>query len=174
MPRDGTKNLKPVQTKEEARIRGRNGGIRSGEVRRKKRNMKNAINLVLDMPILYPQVNDTLVTMGFNEEDLTNQVAIVVSMVKQALDGNVSAAAFLRDTSGRNSARNEDYALRKRAEARAEDEFEYRKQKEAGIEYEIEDLDEIEGRVYGGGEREQVRQAEGELAEPAETEDDPV
>ena len=40
MPRHiGTDNLQPVKTKEEAKERGRNGGIKSGEVRRKKKIM---------------------------------------------------------------------------------------------------------------------------------------
>lgn len=33
-------NLKPVQTKEEARERGRQGGIKSGEVRRERKRLK--------------------------------------------------------------------------------------------------------------------------------------
>ena len=40
MPKhDGTPNLKPVKTKEEARERGRAGGIASGKARRKKKLM---------------------------------------------------------------------------------------------------------------------------------------
>ena len=42
-------NLDPVRTKEEAKKRGRNGGIKSGEARRNKRDAKNAMNLLLNM-----------------------------------------------------------------------------------------------------------------------------
>ena len=38
-PHDGTKNLRPVKTKEEARERGRNGGKKSAEVRQQKKIM---------------------------------------------------------------------------------------------------------------------------------------
>ena len=37
----GTKNLKPVRTKREAKERGRKGGIASGEARRAKRTFKD-------------------------------------------------------------------------------------------------------------------------------------
>lgn len=170
----GKDNLKPVKNSKEAKERGRNGGIKSGETRRRKRDMKAAINLLLDMPAWGANMRAQMNQMGIAEEDQTNQMAIIVSMMKAAQNENVRAAEFLRDTAGRNPEHNRDYKLRQKAEARAADEFEYRKQKEAGIEYEIEDLDEIEGRVYGGEDGEQVRQTEGKLAEPAETEDDPV
>ena len=42
MPVPRPENLDPVRTKEEARKRGRNGGIKSGEARRKKKLMTDA------------------------------------------------------------------------------------------------------------------------------------
>ena len=167
----GTKNLKPVRTKEEAKERGRNGGIKSGESRRRKRDMKSAAALLLDMGCWGPNMNAQMERMGIEEDERTNQMAILISMLNEAQNGSVRAAEFLRDTAGRNNDRNRDYNLRKKSEARADDEFEYRKQKEAGIEYEIEDLDEIEEQIYG---EQQVREAEGQPSEPTETPDDPV
>lgn len=40
-------NLKPVRTKNEARERGRNGGKKSGEVRRRKADFRRTLNLLL-------------------------------------------------------------------------------------------------------------------------------
>lgn len=168
----GKDNLKPVRTKEEARERGKNGGIKSGESRRRKRDMKSAATLLLDLAAWGPNMKAQMEKMGIEEDDMTNQMAILVSMLSEAQNGNVRAAEFLRDTAGRNNDRNRDYALRKKAEARAEDEFEYKKQKEAGIEYEIEDLSEIEEKVYG--EHEEVREAEDQPSESSEPPDDPV
>lgn len=170
----GTKNLKPVRTKEEAKERGHNGGVKSGEARRRKRDMKSALNLLLDMAAWGPNMLAHMSEMGIEEDEQTNQMAVLVSMLTEAQHGNVRAAEFLRDTAGRNYDRNRDYKLRQKAEARAADEFEYRKQKEAGIEYEIEDLSDIEEAVYGSEGDEQVRQAEGEPEGSPETEDDPV
>ncbi len=170
----GTKNLKPVRTKEEAKERGHNGGVKSGETRRRKRDMKSAALLLLDMGCWGPNMKTQMEQMGIEESDMTNQMAVLVSMLVEAQHGSVRAAEFLRDTAGRNNDRNRDYRLRQKAETRAADEFEYRKQKEAGIEYEIEDLDDIEETIYGSETDEQIRQAEDKPEEPAEKEDDPV
>lgn len=50
MPRDGTKNLTPLnkQTKEKQKEITRLGGIKSGEVRRQKRDLRKALQLALD------------------------------------------------------------------------------------------------------------------------------
>lgn len=93
-------NLDPVRTKEEAKKRGRNGGVRSGEARRKKRTMKEAAKLLMDMPTSFQSVSDSMKAMGIDDDDLTNQMAIVVSMYKEAMSGNVRAAEFIRDTLG--------------------------------------------------------------------------
>lgn len=71
-------NLKPVQSKEEARERGRNGGIASGKARREKKLFKEAIEKQLGKSI------DSMIT----------------SMIEQANKGNVQAITFLRDTIG--------------------------------------------------------------------------
>ncbi len=136
--------------------------------------MKSAAMLLLDMGCWGPNMNAQMERMGIAEDERTNQMAILVSMLSEAQNGSVRAAEFLRDTAGRNNDRNRDYALKKKAETRAADEFEYRKQREAGIEYEIEDLDEIEETIYGSEGNKQVRKAEGEPEESAEEEDDPV
>ena len=97
-------NLNPVQSKEEARERGRNGGIASGKARRKKRTMKDAAKMLLDMAVANPAVEKKMLEFGIPEEDITNQVAIMVAMVNQATKGNVKASTFLRDTIGESPA----------------------------------------------------------------------
>lgn len=71
-------NLKPVRSKEEARKRGRAGGIKSGEARREKKLFKEAIE---------KKIGGSLESM-------------IDSMIIQALKGNVQAITFLRDTIG--------------------------------------------------------------------------
>lgn len=97
-------NLRPPRTKEEARERGRNGGIKSGEARRKKRTMKKAAKMLLDMPVSFENIQEQMRSLGIAEEDLTNQMAILVSMFKEAMSGNVRASEFLRDTIGDDAA----------------------------------------------------------------------
>lgn len=137
-PKGGTQNLDPVRTKEEAKRRGRNGGIASGKARRRKRSMMEAAELLMNMPISQDSVASTLKAMGFNDEDLTNQMAVLVAMLRESLQGNVSAATFLRDTKGD-----------KAEHIQHKEEFEYRKERDAGISQEMEDMDEIEEEIYG-------------------------
>ncbi|MDO4648571.1 MAG: hypothetical protein Q4B26_07960 [Eubacteriales bacterium] len=99
-------NLRPVRTKEEARERGRNGGIKSGEARRRKKTMRDAAKMLLDMEI--PKGNATkeirarMQAMGIEESDSTYQMAIMIGAVTQAMKGNIQAATFIRDTIGEN------------------------------------------------------------------------
>lgn len=137
-PNGNIKNLEPVRTKEEAKKRGKNGGIESGKSRRRKRAMKDATKLLLDMPIQQDSVSNALRTMGFDEKDLTNQMAMLVAVWKSAMEGNIAAAAFLRDTAGESV-----------DQKQKQEEFEYKKERDAGISQEIEDMDEIEGEIYG-------------------------
>ncbi len=97
-------NLKPPRSTEEARERGRIGGINSGKARRKKRDMKNAVNMILEMPVVQDSVINGMSQLGVEEEDLTNQMAIIVSVWKKAMEGDIKAAEFLRDTSGQKPA----------------------------------------------------------------------
>ena len=71
-------NLKPFQSVEEAREKGRKGGIASGQARREKKLFKEAIEKQLGQSI------DSMIT----------------SMIAQAQNGNVQAITFLRDTIG--------------------------------------------------------------------------
>lgn len=71
-------NLKPVRTKKEARERGRNGGIKSGEVRRERKTLKEELLLLLSS-------NDT-------------QKKISTALIEQAQNGNTKAFEIIRDT----------------------------------------------------------------------------
>ena len=135
--------------------------------------MKSALNILLNQRVGHDNIATFLKGFGIDSEEMTYNMAISASMVRSAIDGNVAAAQFVRDTAGMNQASNRDFALRKKAEKRAEEEFEYKKQKEAGIIYEIEDMDEIEEEVYGKGSREPER-TENQSSGPAEEEDDTV
>ncbi|MDR1498708.1 MAG: hypothetical protein LBS34_00265 [Rickettsiales bacterium] len=82
-------NLKPIKkgelTKEEAKRRGKNGAKKSAEVRREKRNFQQACRWFL----------------GTGSEDgLTNLEMIVLKQGEKALNGELQAAVFMRDTAG--------------------------------------------------------------------------
>lgn len=83
-------NLDPVRTKEEAKKRGRNGGIKSGEARRNKRDAKNAMNLLLNMAAK-GQLKKNLEELGFDSEDQTNMIALQARLFTMAMGGNLQA-----------------------------------------------------------------------------------
>ena len=92
-------NLDPVRTKEEAKKRGRNGGIKSGEARRNKRDAKNAMNLLLNMAAK-GQIKENLENLGISTEDQTNMVALQARLFTMALGGNLQAYDRLIKISG--------------------------------------------------------------------------
>lgn len=83
-------NLKPVRSKEEARERGKNGGIKSGEARRAKKTMKEMLDYLLEKEIANQKTG----------EIVTYREAILTSCINKAIKGDVKAAQFVRDTAG--------------------------------------------------------------------------
>lgn len=83
----GIDNLTPVRSVGEAREKGKKGGIASGKARRKKRDFRQLMRLLLDMPA------DEL-------EKADNREAICAAMIQKALAGDRGAAEFCRDTAG--------------------------------------------------------------------------
>lgn len=91
--------------KENAKEYGAKGGQISGEVRRRKKNMREMARALLDLPLTNKQTIEKMKELGIDAEDTTNQMALLVRMMQSALvDGSVSAAAFLRDTAGYDNA----------------------------------------------------------------------
>lgn len=72
---DTTKNLRPPTTKEEARRRGRNGGIKSGEVRRNKKNARETMRMMLQLAAK-GKIDETLENLGVDKTDRTNFAAM--------------------------------------------------------------------------------------------------
>ena len=82
-------NLKPIRSESEAREKGANAGIKSGEARRAKKTMKQMLDYLLEKEI-----------ENKKGEKASTQEAISVALIKQALSGNVKAFEVIRDTIG--------------------------------------------------------------------------
>lgn len=93
-------NLKPVRSKEEARERGRNGGKKSGEARRRKRDAQQAARLILNLPVSTDVMENNLKKMHIEEEDFTNRVALFARAFTQAMTGDVKAMQFIVEMAG--------------------------------------------------------------------------
>lgn len=81
-------NLKPVRTKSEARERGRNGGKKSGESRRRKADFRKTLNMLLTAEIDSPEWTPVLEALGLES---TLESALNMAMIKKGLEGDVKA-----------------------------------------------------------------------------------
>ena len=92
------KNLKPIQSTEEARERGKKGGIKSGEARRKKRDFAKTFNTLLDAKVTNPDTLKKLNGMGVKSKDATVELSVVAGIVAAAQSGNVGAYQAIKET----------------------------------------------------------------------------
>lgn len=84
---------------EERREIAKKGGTVSGKVKKRKKAMREAAQMILALKP--PEaVQAQLKKMGIRSEDLVNQTALLVAVLNQAYKGDVRAAEFIRDTAG--------------------------------------------------------------------------
>lgn len=88
------------RTTEEQRKIARQGGKASGEARRRKKNMKECLQLLLQLDVKNPRVREQLSKLGVTDEEMTNEMAMMVSVMNKATKGDIQAVNFVRDTSG--------------------------------------------------------------------------
>ena len=98
----GDENLVPMnrRTKGEQRQIARAGGMASGAARRRKRDMQQALNAILDMPLKAGRVQQIRNLSEVKGKNITAEQAMLLAMVNKALKGDVRAATFVRDTAG--------------------------------------------------------------------------
>ena len=83
----GIDNLQPVRSKEEARERGRAGGVASGAARRERKTLADTLRVVLEEKA--------------NDAGLTRREAIVAKVVKRLYDeGDIRDLKILADVLG--------------------------------------------------------------------------
>ena len=98
----GKDNLKPFRTVEEARINGTKGGIASGEARKKKKQLKELAEVILDNKIKNEAVIEDMKNKfpELNVDDITYGLMLLLKQYEKAKDGDAKAFELLRDTSG--------------------------------------------------------------------------
>lgn len=81
------KNLIPFseRTEEELREMRKNGGKKSGETRRRKRDLKNTMKALLEMPVADNNLWNSLSQMGVSPENINNHTAIAVALMRSAM-----------------------------------------------------------------------------------------
>lgn len=94
-------NLIPVteRSKEEARALSSKGGKASGVTRRRKKTMKDAMNLLLALPV--DDANRAkMERLGIDPSIADNQMLMLIAAFQQAIKGNVRAMEFIKEITG--------------------------------------------------------------------------
>lgn len=96
-------DLIPVKDSEEARKRGRNGGIASGKTRREKKMMRETLEMLLSMPLNNKKMVDVdsiRSLAALKGKNVSVQEAMMMAQVMKAIKGDTKAAEYVRDTIG--------------------------------------------------------------------------
>jgi hypothetical protein len=99
------KNEFANMTPEQRRENGRKGGIASGEAKRKKKAMRDRLEILLELPMRAGKGADLEAIKNFaalKGKNITVQDAMMIAQIQKALKGDTNAAAFVRDTAGEN------------------------------------------------------------------------
>lgn len=107
------KNLVPFdeRSEKEARELGQKGGIASGAARRRKKNLKQKMQLLLSLPAA-DNDQEELAVMGVDPEDMDNEMVLVKALFLAAAEGDTRAFDRIQDVLGKSVAR-EELALKK-------------------------------------------------------------
>lgn len=79
------------RTSEELREMTRKGGLKSGEARRRKKTMREALEMLMYKTELPEQTKQMLKAEGVNEDDFNHQMVITRSLIAKAEAGDVQA-----------------------------------------------------------------------------------
>ncbi len=92
-------NLK-VPTSEQARLYGAKGGKKSAENKRKRKALKEQMEMLLSLPLTDDKAKAQFERMGIDADNMDNQMAMVVKTYAQALKGNINAVNTIREIIG--------------------------------------------------------------------------
>lgn len=95
MGSNGNKNLKIIRSTEEARVRGRAGGIASGRARRKKKTIRDTLLALRDASVEDQKQRKFLKAQGVPDAEMTYGVLVALSIINGAFKGNSQMAQLL-------------------------------------------------------------------------------
>ena len=138
------KNLIPFSERSESEVREINskGGKASGETRRRKKDMKQKMKALLELPAAAND-KEQLQALGVDPDDMDNEMVLVMAMFLNAAQGDTKAFDRVMQLLGKDIG-HEELALRKR---------ELRLKEKAASESdnaELAKLDEVLGKIEGG------------------------
>ena len=93
-------NLRPIKlSHDEAMKNGRKGGLASGEVRRRRKELREFLNDYLDQKAVSP-VREWMQRHGVDPDDCCNLMALFLAVFCRAMEGDVAAAKTILGWAG--------------------------------------------------------------------------
>ncbi len=137
-------NLIPFNERSESEVRELNakGGKASGEARRRKKDMKQKMKALLELPAAAND-REQLEALGVSPDDMDNEMVLVMSMFLSAAQGDTKAFDRVIQILGKDIA-HEELALKKRELKLKE------KASSEGDSAALSKLDEVLGKIEGG------------------------
>lgn len=86
-----------VPTSEQARENGSKGGKKRAENARKRKAMKEQLEVFLQLPFQNLEAKEKMIELGINPNDIDNQMAITVALCQRAIKGDTRAIEMIRD-----------------------------------------------------------------------------
>lgn len=86
-------NLMPIElvnarkTREERKESASKAGKASGEAKRKRKAMKEQMEMLLSLPVKSDKLKSQLKSLGIKSTEINNQMALIVSLYQTALKG---------------------------------------------------------------------------------------
>ena len=90
-PTPNLDNLKPVRNTEEARKRGRAGGLKAAETKRQRKQARECMEMILSSKVTNEKVKQTLKSMGFKGKDQQNIALLMVSLFQKGVKSGDAA-----------------------------------------------------------------------------------
>ena len=99
---NAAKNLKlnSKRTKEELSAMGKKGAAKAKETKKRRREIRETLLDLLAMPMKPGKLSEASTIAGLTGKNVTASEAMALAMLTQALEGDVRAAEFVRDSSG--------------------------------------------------------------------------
>lgn len=92
-------NLKPRKTlsKEEAKRLGAAGGKASAEAKRRRKTLRQNMEILLELPVSDKRKYNKLARMQVDAEDIDNTMLLSAALFQRAAEGDVAAYREIRD-----------------------------------------------------------------------------
>lgn len=94
-------NLKPVTSSDEAKKRGRNGGIKSGQTRRARKQARECMDIILKSQVTKEEHIEILSRMGIEEKEQQNIMLLMASLFYKGVStGDSNTVKSILEISG--------------------------------------------------------------------------